>query len=219
MRNLADFKAIIFDLDGTLVDTLADLAGAMNWALGQLGEEVHSVDACRKMIGNGIVMFAKRALSPENQHLRGSLLELMKARYSGHCFAKSRVYAGVNELIVRLGEMGIRLAVATNKEHDDAVKIVEHFFGVGTFEVISGVRPNGPVKPDPAFAEAIMVEMGLGSDDFVVIGDSDVDIATAKSAQMLSIGVIWGFRSREELAVAGADIIIDKPGEIFDLLT
>ncbi|MBW8035476.1 MAG: HAD family hydrolase [Planctomycetes bacterium] len=219
MRNLAVFKAIIFDLDGTLVDTLADLAGAMNWALGQLGEDTHSLDACRKMIGNGIVMFAKRALAPEKQHLRSGLLELMKTRYGQHCFAKSSVYPGVNELIVKLGQMGIRLAVATNKEHDDAVKIVEHFFAQGTFEIISGVRQNGPVKPDPAFAEAIMAKMALASDDFVVIGDSDVDIATAKSAQMLSVGVTWGFRSREDLAAAGADIIIDKPEEIFDLLT
>jgi len=213
------FKAIIFDLDGTVVDTLADLAGAMNWALVQLGENVHGLEACRKMIGNGIVMYAKRALASDKQHLLGELLELMKARYSEHCFVKSRVYPGINELIVKLRQMGIRLAVATNKEHDDAVKIVEHFFGVSAFEVISGVRQNGPVKPDPAFAKAIMSKMALAGDDFVVVGDSEVDIATAKSAQMLSVGVTWGFRSREELAAAGADIIIDKPGEIFDLLT
>lgn len=210
------FKAIIFDLDGTLVDTLADLAGAMNWALAQLGEDTHSLDAYRKMIGNGVEMFAKRALKPEKQHLCSHLLELMKARYRQHCFAKSSVYPGVNELIAKLGQMRIRLAVATNKEHDDAVKVVEHFFGVSAFEVISGVRQNGPVKPDPAFAEAIMAKMALASDDFVVVGDSDVDIATAKSSAMRSIGVTWGFRGREDLAAAGADFIIDKPEEIFD---
>ena len=213
------FKAIIFDLDGTLVDTLADLAGAMNWALAQLGQDTHTLDACRKMIGNGIVMFAKRALSPEKQHLRSRLLELMKARYSQQCFAKSRVYPGINAIIAKLGQMRIRLAVATNKEHHDAVKIVEHFFGVATFELISGVRPNGPVKPDPAFAKAIMTKMALTADDFVVVGDSDVDIATAKSAQMLSIGVTWGFRTREDLTAAGADIIVDKPEEIFRLIS
>ena len=213
------FKAVIFDLDGTLVDTLEDLADAMNWALTQLGEDTHSLDACRQMIGNGVAMFAKRALGPDKQHLKSRLLELMKARYNRHCFAKTTVYTGVSELIAKLRQMSIRLAVATNKEHNDAVKVVEHFFGKGTFEVISGVRQNGPVKPDPAFAQEIMTKMTLASDDFVVVGDSDVDIATAKSAVMRSIGVTWGFRSRQDLCDAGADFIVDKPDEIFHLLT
>lgn len=219
MKNFMNYKAIIFDLDGTLLDTLADLADAMNWALDQLGEETNSFDACRKMIGNGIVMFAKRALKPEKQHLCPQLMELMKARYTTHCRVKSTVYPGLNAVLAKLRQMPIRLAVATNKQHNDAVKVVEHFFGKGVFELISGVRQNGPVKPDPAFAKEIMAEMKLTSDVFLLIGDSDVDIETAKSAKITSVGVTWGFRSRKDLTEAGADIIIDKPRQILKLLT
>ena len=219
MKNLAKYKAIIFDLDGTLLDTLADLAGAMNWALARLGEDTHSLQACRKMIGNGVATFAKRALKPEKQHLQPQLLELMKARYRKHSLVKSTIYSGINELLAKLAQMPIRLAVATNKQHDDAVIVVEHFFGKGVFEVIRGVRQDGLVKPEPAFAKAIMDEMNLASDDILLIGDSDVDIATAKSAKIESVGVTWGFRDREDLAAAGADIIIDKPGEILGLFT
>lgn len=211
------FKALIFDLDGTLVDTLADLSSAMNWSLSELSEPVHSLDACRAMIGNGVSMFAKRALRPEKQHLHGHLLDLMKTRYSQKCFEKSSVYAGVVDVLGKLRQNNIRLAVATNKNEDDAVRIVEHFFGVGTFEVICGVRSGGPVKPDAAFAGEIMARMGLVSDDFAVVGDSDVDVATAKAAGMRCIGVTWGFRSAEQLEAAGADIIIDRPDEILDL--
>ena len=213
------FKSLIFDLDGTLVDTLADLSGAMNWALSQLSEPVRSVEACREMIGSGVSMFAQRALSGEKQHLHGRLLELMKSRYSQNCFEKSTVYPGIGEIVTKLRQAGIRLAVATNKNQDDAIRIVEYFFGVGTFEVICGVRPGGPVKPDPAFMAEIMVRMGLKSADFAVVGDSDVDVATAHAASMRCIGVTWGFRSGEQLKAAGADIIIDRPEEILDLPT
>ena len=211
------FKALIFDLDGTLVDTLADLSDAMNWSLSELSEPVHRLEACRAMIGNGVSMFAKRALSPDKQHLCPRLLELLKARYSQKCFEKSFVFDGVGAVVVKLRQNAIRLAVATNKDEDDAVRIVEHFFGVGTFEVICGVRSGGPVKPDAAFAGEIMARMGLVSDDFAFVGDSDVDVATAKAVGMRCIGVTWGFRSVEQLKAAGADIIIDRPEEILDL--
>lgn len=211
------FKALIFDLDGTLVDTLADLSDAMNWSLSELSEPVHSLEACRAMIGSGISMFAKRALSDEKQHLRPRLLKLMKARYSQNCFRKSYVFDGVGEVVEKLRENNIRLAVATNKNEDDAVRVVEHFFGVGTFEVISGVRNGGPVKPDPAFAEEIMRQMGLASNDFAFVGDSEVDVATAKAVGMRCVGVTWGFRSAKQLEAAGADIIIERPDEILNL--
>ena len=211
-------KAIIFDLDGTLVNTLADLGNAMNYALESVGEPVHSLESCRMMIGNGVKTFAKRALSGDKQHLRDKVLGIMNARYRDNCFENSNLYDGMAEVVSELSNRGIFLAVITNKDQDAAEKIVEHFFGKGTFEHIIGVRGEDTVKPDPAATENIVKLTGVERKDFLFVGDSDVDIKTAGAVGICSVGAAWGFRSRAELASAGADIVIDKPGEILDLV-
>jgi phosphoglycolate phosphatase len=208
------YKGVIFDLDGTLVDTLADLAGAMNYGLEELGEPTHSIEACRRMIGNGISKFTERALSDDKQHLHGELLELMKARYLTNCFDNSVLYDGILDAVKDLRSVGVQIAVATNKNADAARLIVEHFFGVGTFEEIFGVVGDKWVKPDPAGTYEIMRRMGLAKEDCMLVGDSDVDIATGINAGIKPVGVTWGFRSRDELVSAGAVTIIDSPGEI-----
>lgn len=212
-----NYKCVIFDLDGTLVDTLADLAGAMNYGLEQLGQPTHSLDECRKMIGNGVSKFAERALSDDKQHLHARLLEIMKKRYLKRCFEYSTVYTGLADTVNKLRNAGARLAVVTNKNADAASKVVEHFFGAGTFDVIIGVDGDKWVKPDPAGTNEIMRQIGLSNEDCMLVGDSDVDIATALNAKVKPVGVTWGFRSREELIKAGAETVIDKPGEILDL--
>lgn len=211
------YKGVIFDLDGTLVDTLNDLAGAMNYGLGELGEPTHSLDQCRRMIGNGVSKFAERALSENKQHLHGRLLELMKGRYLENCFDRSVVYDGMGDAVKDLRNAGVLLAVVTNKNADAAKLIVEHFFGVGTFQEIFGIIGDKWVKPDPAGTHEILRRMGLTKEDCMLVGDSDVDIATAINAGIKPVGVTWGFRSREDLIAAGAVTIIDSPAEILGI--
>ena len=211
-------KAIIFDLDGTLVDTAADLANAMNFALTRFAQPAHSVEVCKQMIGDGLKMFVQRALGKNRQDLRDEVLLAMKERYRDKCFECSRLYDGIFEVVNKLRAGGIRLAVLTNKDQEDAERIVEHFFGPDTFEYVAGVVGGRGIKPDISSAMRIVKSMRLGCEDFLIIGDGVPDIQTAAAAQIRSVGVSWGFRSREELAEAGADIIIDRPEEILGLV-
>ena len=209
-------KGIIFDLDGTLVNTLDDLSNAMNYALAQLGEPTHSAEVCRTFIGNGVAMFAKRELNADKQHLHSGLLRLMKQRYHDKCFDYSTLYDGIEDAVKVLRHRGIRLAVATNKGQDVARVIVEHFFGTA-FENIVGIDGKRPVKPDPAGTLEILNGMELNGKNMLFVGDSDVDIRTAANAGIKSVGVTWGFRTRDDLIGAGADIIIENPSEIIEL--
>jgi len=212
------YKAIIFDLDGTLVDTLQDLANAMNFALADFAQPGHSVEACKTMIGNGVKTFVKRALAKDKQSLCDDVLAVMKTRYRDKCFEYSYLYDGILDTVKKLRQTGIRLAVITNKDQADAKRIVEHFFSQNTFEHIVGVVEQAAVKPDSAATLRAVESMGLGCGDFLFVGDSAVDIRTAAAAQIRSVGVTWGFRGRDELAEAKADMIIDHPAEILDLL-
>jgi phosphoglycolate phosphatase len=212
------YKGVIFDLDGTLVDTLEDLAAAMNFGLAELGEPTHSVDECRKMIGNGVAKFAERALSSDKQHLHGELLGLMKARYLDKCFVYSSLYDGIAECVGSLQAAGVKLGVVTNKNADAAVLIVEYFFGKGTFEAIIGIEGDKWVKPDPAGTHKAIGVMGLEKEEVLFVGDSDVDIATGINSGTKPVGVTWGFRSREQLIEAGAETIVDAACEIVALV-
>jgi phosphoglycolate phosphatase len=211
-------KAILFDLDGTLVDTLADLANAMNFGLQRFGQPTHSVEACRQMIGSGVKKFAQRALAEDAQNLRDEVLSAMRARYHDKCIEHSRLYDGIFETVEKLREKGLRLAVVTNKDQAEAERIVEHFFGADTFEWVVGVAGNMPVKPDTTGTMKIVESMGLSCEDFLFVGDAEVDVRTAASAHIRSVGASWGFRGRDELVEAKADIIIDSPAEILDLV-
>jgi len=211
-------RAIIFDLDGTLVDTLEDLTCAINAALARFSLPAHTPEACRMMIGNGAQRFAERALPAEKRHLAGRVVELMREHYRHNYCQNSTLYEGTGEVVTMLSKRGIRMAVLTNKDHVIAGRIIEHFFARDTFEHVIGAMQGRPIKPDPGAALEIVESMGLGSGDFLFIGDSAVDIATARAAGIRPVGAAWGFRSRHELQRAGADIIIDTPREILDLV-
>ena len=212
-------RAVIFDLDGTLVDTLEDLTAAMNAALGHFSLPARSAQACKMMIGNGARRFAERALPADRQDLAESLLALTREHYRDNCFKYSRLYDGMGETVRQLRQRGLRLAVLTNKDQIVAGRIIEHFFGTGAFEFVIGAIKGQPIKPDPGTTLGIVESIGLACDDFVFVGDSAVDIETARAAGIRSVGAAWGFRGRGELETAGAHIIIDSPGEILDLVT
>lgn len=212
-------KAVFFDLDGTLVNTLADLTNAMNFALEKFGQKQLSQEECRVAIGKGAHAFVSGALPPDRQDLHDDVLGAMWQSYHDSNFAHSRIYEGMVETLDGLRQRGVGLAVVTNKDQAFAEKMLEQFFGAEAFDYIVGVAPDGIVKPDPTSTLKALGSMGILAQECLFIGDSDVDIKTAGAAGIRSVGVSWGFRSKGELEAAGADIIIDNPREILDLLS
>ena len=212
------YKAIIFDLDGTLADTIADIAAAANFALHSFGQLGHETEAYRQMIGNGLRKLISRCLPINQQHLTDNVLAVMKQRYSENCLNETKLYRGISETVEQLKKQGVRLAVLTNKDQDIARRITAHFFPQETFEQIVGTTGNCPVKPNAEASKKIIDKMGLSASDFLFIGDSSVDIDTASNVGVESIGVGWGLGNRGDLLSCKAGTIIDKPAEILDIL-
>lgn len=209
-------RLIIFDLDGTLLDTIDDLATSTNHALARYGYPTHPLNAYRLFVGNGITKLMERALpenarQPENiDRLRAEFIEY----YRAHKTDLSRPYPGIPDLLHALRAEGIRLAVASNKYHQGTVELVRHFFDNSLFSVVLGQRENIPVKPDPAIVHDILSATGIPASHTLYVGDSGVDMQTAHNSRITSIGVTWGFRTRQELKENGADHIVDTPAEI-----
>ena len=213
-------ELIIFDLDGTLLDTIGDLAVACNASLALRGLPQHSYDEYCGFVGNGIMRLVERALpeplrSPEN-------VALMRADfvryYTEHIDAHTKPYPGIPDLLSGLAQQGVRLAVASNKFQAGTEKLVRLFFPGIPFSPVLGQREGVPLKPDPAVVEEILSITGTPRDRALFVGDSGIDIATARAAGIRSVGVSWGFRARAELEEAGAGRIIDRAEELPALL-
>lgn len=212
-------KAVFFDLDGTLVDTLDDLTNAMNFALNLLGQPSINREECREMIGKGLAVFAYKALPDIAKHLQQQLIAEMKKRYLTTCFQETTIYPGVLEFVDQCRQKGLKLAVISNKEHTLTQKIVRHYFGPERFECVLGQKENMKIKPDPAPIYWVMNELGIDNPkDVLYIGDSDVDAQTALNAGVDFVGVSWGFRSVEQLKEAGAKIILHQAADILEIL-
>ena len=211
-------KGILFDLDGTLVDTLDDLTDSMNAALAQLSRPERSPNQCREMIGHGLNKFSERALGDEYIQLAGELLTRMVDYYKDHCLLKTTVYPDMEDVIATLLERGVRLAVLTNKNQASAEVIIHHYFGKDMFNPIIGVTDGRKVKPDPQTTLDIIKDWGLAADDVLFVGDSEADVQTAINAGVRCLACEWGFRSKEQLLEAGAEILIQQPGQILELM-
>lgn len=211
------YKTAIFDLDGTLVDSLADLADATNYALKILGQPCWSLQEYKLKIGNSTNLLISRALAPDKQHLFDQVLEKMSKKYAQICLNKTRPYNGIPEVIDKLRNKRVKLAVLTNKNQDMAEKVVSHFFSKGQFATVVGTTTGNPIKPDPAQTLQLIDKFNLKTQDAVFIGDSEVDMQTAKACGIFAAGVSWGFRSAKELIENGADIVLDKPDDIIGL--
>lgn len=213
------FKAIIFDLDGTLLYTLEDLADSLNDVLREEGLPTHPTDAYRFMVGNGLERLVIRAL-PEGlripAHVRPILRKFGEHYRENQC-RKTRPYPGMPEVLERLAGAGLRLAVLSNKAHLNTVDVVEHFFP-GRFQMVLGMRPEVPAKPDPAGALEIVAAFGLRPANFLYLGDSDVDMQTAVAAGLYPVGAGWGYRPREELISAGARVVIEAPEDLWRVI-
>jgi phosphoglycolate phosphatase len=211
------YKAAIFDLDGTLLDTLDDLADAMNGALRQAGFPAHPAARYKLMIGNGVNNLVRSALPQGREDLLEQTLIAMRENYAKNALNKTRIYSGLGEVLVKLRQGDIKLAVLTNKDQTFSVHIVEHYFGRDMFEHIWGAMPGRPIKPDPGALVALLKILRVKPTEAVFVGDSGVDMDVAKAAGVDSIGVTWGFRGRAELAEHHAGSIIDKTEELLRL--
>jgi phosphoglycolate phosphatase len=213
-----DLRAVLFDLDGTLADTLADLANATNWALAQLGCPAHSTDSYRLRVGDGARELCARALPPDKQGLVDEVLRLMRQHYDQHCFDETKLYAGIPELIATLAERHYSVSVLSNKPDDFTKRVIAHYFKPSPFSVVRGQLPNVPLKPDPTAALQIAQELAISPARWLYLGDTGIDMHTAHAAGMEAVGVLWGFRGRHELAESGAKHIIAKPEEVLRIL-
>ena len=213
-------KTILFDLDGTLLNTIDDLADAANWVCAQNGWPTFSVETYKHFVGNGITKLVER-FSPESARTPEQLaatLAAFSARYDAHKEDKTAPYPGMAELLDALQAEGIQTAVFSNKADEFCGKIVEHYFGKGKFTVIRGSRKGVPTKPDPAGVYALMQDIGADPKTTLFIGDSDVDILTGHNAHLPAMGGLWGFRSEAELTAVGADALARTPEDILDYL-
>ena len=213
-------KLIIFDLDGTLLNTIADLAAATNYALEQCNYPTHPEDAYYYFVGNGINKLFERAL-PEEARTIENVLKIRShfvPYYNAHNCDLSRPYPGIPELLEALQNAGLQLAVASNKYHEATVKLIERFFPEIHFAAVFGQRDNVPTKPDPTVVEEIIGLCHVRKEEVLYVGDSCVDMQTGKNAQVETVGVSWGFRPRKELEDNGATHIIDKAADLLQLV-
>lgn len=213
-----DLRAVLFDLDGTLADSLADLANATNWALTQLGCPTHPTKSYRYFVGDGARELCARALPANKQNLVDETLRLMREHYDAHCFNLTKLYPGIPELISTLAERHLKLAVLSNKPDVFTKRMITHYFNPSPFTIVRGQLPNVPLKPDPTAALQIAQELTIPAAQWLYLGDTDTDMRTAVGAGMHAVGVLWGFRDREELVKSGAEHIVAHPKEVLDLL-
>lgn len=209
------YPTILFDLDGTLLDTLEDLAFAGNQALEQCGYTVHPVEKYRYFVGDGLAALIDRITpSSAGEEEKKHCFELFRNIYSQCWHDRTRPYDGINALLASLKQAGRRLCILSNKPHDFTLLCVSHFFGEDLFELVLGQREGVAKKPHPAGALEIAQRLGVSPGSCLYVGDTRVDMETGKSAGMFTIGVLWGFRDGAELRENGADMLVETPDEL-----
>jgi phosphoglycolate phosphatase len=214
------YKAVVFDMDGTLLDTLADLGDAMNRVLEQHGFATHPMDAYRRFVGSGAGQLVARALPAHEQDedLKSRCLQAFLREYEAGWRIKTCLYEGVPELLDALAARKIPMAVLTNKPQDFAELCMREFLSRWDFALTLGQMPGVPVKPDPAGPRQVIGHLGVQPDDILYLGDTDVDMFTAVNAGMHPVGVLWGFRPESELLESGAAATLTHPMELLRLL-
>lgn len=210
-------KLVIFDLDGTLLNTIADLGDACNYALRTLGYSEHALATYNYMVGNGVRKLIERAEPDADPETLEHLLNLFRQYYDEHSTDHTVPYPGIPELLAKLHENGVAIAVATNKYQAAVDKIIPHFFPDIPFVAVLGQTDDRPVKPDPSIVFAALNQHPTPKADVLFVGDSAVDIETARRACVESVGVTWGFRPMSELRGAYADHIVSDPAEILTI--
>lgn len=213
-------RAVLFDLDGTLLDTLEDLADSMNAALKRTGFPPHPVASYRYFVGDGVDMLVQRVLPTHayTSSVHAQLREAMEDEYGQRWSAKSRPYEGIPALLDALQERTIPMVVLSNKPEPFTVQAVEHLLSDWHFAIVRGARPNVPTKPDPTSALHIADRMNIPPEDFLYLGDTNTDMQTARAAGMYALGATWGFRPGTELLESGAQRLLETPQQLLDQL-
>ena len=214
-------KAVIFDLDGTLADTIASIAWCGNRALARFGLPSFTEAEYKRFVGDGAAMLVRRALLAAGDGKLSRFDEVYQEYrdiFSRDCMYQVKPYEGIVPLLSELKKRGIRIAVLSNKPDADSRHVVEELFGKGYFDHVQGQAEGIPRKPDPAGVYRIMEAFGMRAEDFLYVGDSCVDMRTGKAAGLFTVGVLWGFRDRAELEENHADAVIARPEELLSFL-
>jgi len=213
------YSAILFDLDGTLLDTLADLGNSMNAVLCSMVLPVHPLDSYKRFVGDGVVLLARRALPPDRQDDASvnACVAAMRREYGAHAFDRTRPYDGVPELLDECARRGLATAVVSNKPHDMTMLMVGRLLDRWQFNAVFGARDGVPRKPDPAAILEAAAATGMDPSRFVYLGDTGTDMRAAMAAGMYPVGALWGFRDEHELRENGARMCIGRPREILPL--
>ncbi|MAE67220.1 MAG: hypothetical protein CMJ18_23410 [Phycisphaeraceae bacterium] len=211
-------RAVMFDLDGTLLDTLPAIVNAVNRTMSDLERPPLSRERVRMLVGKGARYLIRHALDVEDEGFIARGLDRFRANYKRHGVAETERYEGIDALLDELHRRGLALAVLSNKPDAAALAAMEAFFDVDRFLIVRGQLDGGPLKPDPATALDIIEAHGIAADRWIYVGDTAVDMETANNAGMCGVGVLWGFRDRDELEGAKAHHIIDRPSELIELL-
>ena len=211
------FRALIFDLDGTLADSLEDIADAMNGALAAHGLPTHEVPSYRYKVGDGIEWLVRRAMPQPCPVPLPQLMEEYRTRYKATGHAKTQAYPGIAEMLDGVAALEVPMAVLSNKRDDFTKELVRLRFGRWRFAAVAGEREGVPRKPDPTSALELARVLGFAPSQLGFVGDTPIDMNTARNAGMTPIGVLWGFRTREELLAAGAKHVLERPAQLLEL--
>ncbi|WP_293902918.1 HAD family hydrolase [Sphingobacterium sp. UBA5670] len=213
-------KLIIFDLDGTLLDTLQDLGDSCNAILQQNGYPTHPIVAYKKFVGNGVQKLIERALPQEARTAETitTLLAAFKTYYEHMAISHTKPYTGIIPLLQELKSLGYLISVASNKYHEAVIPLMQQYFPDIQFDLVLGHRAGHPAKPDPAIVLDSLHTLGVNKENCFYVGDSSVDMDTANNASVTAIGVTWGFRDEDELKEHGAQYIIHSPQELLGIL-
>ena len=213
-------KSVLFDFDGTLVNSLEDLAASCNFALESFGFPTHETEKYKYFVGNGMQNLIERIL-PEDKRdgqTHKKVFDVFYNHYSQHYVDKTVPYDGIPELLVGLKKKGLKIGIISNKKHEMTLEVVGKLFDSGIFDVVYGKMEGYPTKPDVRLTLKLMGELGVKPDECVLVGDSGMDMAASVNAGCKGIGALWGFREREELCQNGAAYIAEKPCEILKLI-
>jgi phosphoglycolate phosphatase len=214
------FRALLFDLDGTLLDTLRDIAESVNAVLIRSGYRTHEIDAYRYFVGDGSVNLARRALpeSSRNNNTVNAVVQAIDEEYNRHWADHTTPYKGVPEMLDTLTSLGMRKCILSNKSQKFTEMTVARFLPRWHFDIVVGAQPGIPLKPDPAAALSIARQLDIKPDDFLYVGDTATDMKTAIAAGMFPVGALWGFRTAAELKDAGARDLVRSPLDILSFI-
>ena len=211
------YQAVIFDLDGTLLDTIADLAKAGNYALVEMGLPIHNVDKYKQMVGYGKKKMIDNLLPDCCKSGARVADKLFDSYYNHHMLDNTKEYLGISDVLKGLKAKKIKLGVLTNKPHNFAIKMVEHYFP-GLFDMVLGMDKNSIVKPDPGILLNMIEDFKLDNSELFIVGDSDLDILTGKNAAVDTLSVSWGFRDKTQLKEMNPTYLIDEVKQLTDII-